>query len=317
MAHPSFSVVVETDNLELTDLGALRECLDSLRDQQPAIAQARGVFLVNGGQVGDPVAETLGRDYPWLTIVRATPGTLYVGLKAQGVGLSDSDVIIFCDADIRYDPGWLDALLSAFVERPDAQIVGGETTTPIHGPYSLAFALTFVFPRFTGETALAPSPVYWANNVAIRRAAVERFPIPDPAALYRGQNILHSLALIGGGLTIWRQPRARAQHIVLSPKTIVRRYLTLGRDSASVARLTREASGAPFLAAMAPDESGSRRLRKLIGRVRQVARARPLHVALLPLALPIVGALAGCYLVGRFLGASAAGRWTRQAGPVH
>jgi hypothetical protein len=237
--------------------------------------------------------------YPWLTVVRVEAKTSYVGLKARGAALSDSDLIIFCDSDLRYEAGWLDALLAGFAERPDAQIVAGETTTPISGPYSLAFALTFNFPRYTGETELTPSPTYWANNVAMRRALVESLPIPDPAALYRGQNIVHAQALVGSGVTIWRQPRARAEHIVIGPSAIRERYLTLGRDAAGVRGLTRSGSGGSYLAAMAPDRSGGNPLRKIGGRVRQLAREKPINLAMLPLAAPIVGLFGIWYLAGK------------------
>jgi hypothetical protein len=296
---PTFSIVIETDNLHLTDLAALRDCLDSFARQGPTLTRAKGVFLIDGGELADETFAELQRDYAWLTVVRVEPKTSYVGLKARGASLSDSDLIIFCDADLRYEASWLDALLAGFAERPDAQIVAGETTTPIRGPYSLAFALTFNFPRYTGETRLAPSSTYWANNVAMRRALVETMPIPDPAVLYRGQNIVHSLALVKNGVTIWRQPRARAQHIVIAPWAIRERFLTLGRDAVSVARLTRGGSGRAYLAAMAPDRSGGNPLRKIAGRLRQVVRENPLHVALLPLAAPIVGVFGIWYLTGK------------------
>ena len=308
MPLPSFSVVVETDNVELDDLGALTDCLDSLGRQQPLLGQAQGVFLVDGGKLPGAMVETLRAAYPWLTVAPADGEALYIAHKAAGAAHSASEVVVFCDSDIRYEPGWLEALLSPFDGRPDVEIVGGETTTPIRGPFSLAIALTFVFPRYTGESDLAPSPTYWANNVAIRRAVLERSPIPDPAVLYRGQNILHSLDLTRSGRTIWRQPRARAQHVVLHPGSVARRYLALGRDSLSVARLTRAASGTTYLAAMAPDESGGRRLRKLAGRIRQVARGAPRDLAWLPLALPVVGALGLCYLAGRLAGTLAPAR---------
>lgn len=295
---PTFSIIVETDNLELAALDDLRACLDSLAGQHPALGRAEGVFLVDAGQVPKDVADELGRDYPWLTVVAAAPATLYVGLKAAGVTAAQSEVVILCDADVRYEPGWLEALLAPFAGRPEVEVVGGETSTPIGGPYSLAFALTFIFPRFTGERAPAVSPVYWANNVAMRRRVVEACPIPDPAALYRGQNILHSLALARRGVTIWRQPLARARHLVLAPRTILRRYLTLGEDAASIARLTREASGSPFLVTVAPDRNGDGRLRKLMGRLGQVARAQPLALFWLPLALPWMAVLGTCYLAG-------------------
>jgi hypothetical protein len=308
MPLPSFSVVVETDNVELDELDALTACLDSIGRQQPLLARADGVLLVDGGKLPATLVETLRATYPWLTIAPTAPAALYIAHKAAGAAHSASEVVVFCDSDIRYEAGWLEALLTPFDGRPDVEIVGGETTTPIGGPFSLAIALTFVFPRFTGESELAPSPTYWANNVAIRRTVLERSPIPDPAVLYRGQNILHSLDLTRSGKTIWRQPRARAQHVVLRPGAVAGRYLALGRDSLSVARLTRAASGATYLAAMAPDVSGGRRLRKLAGRIRQVARSAPRDLAWLPLALPMVGLLGLCYLAGRLSGAAAPAR---------
>ena len=72
-----------------------------------------------------------------------------------------------------------------------------------------------------------------------------------------------------------------------------------------MARLTRDASGQPYLAAMAPDESGGHRLRKLAGRARQVTRTSPGQLAWLPLALPVVGLLGLCYLAGRLTSGSA------------
>jgi hypothetical protein len=310
-SSPTFSIVIETDNLEIADLGALRACLESLGNQRAALRRAAGVFLVDGGELPDEAFGALRRDYPWLTVVRAEPGTAYVALKTRGASLSKSDVIIFCDSDVRYEPGWLDALLSAFRERPEAQIVGGETTTPIRGPYSLAFALTFNFPRFSGERALAPCPMYWANNVAIRRTLIEHAPIPDPAALYRGQNLVHGAQLARRGLTIWRQPTARAVHIVVPPAEVARRYMILGRDSATLARLGRDRSGRSPLVAMPPDRSEDGQIAKLLARVRQVIRANPRHGALLPLAAPIVASLAACYVAGKLLPAPRAPRRER------
>jgi len=297
----TFSIVIETDNLEFADLGALRACLESLGDQPAALQSAAGVFLVDGGELPDEAFAAFRRDYPWLTIVRADPGTDYIALKARGASLSTSDVVVFCDSDVRYEPGWLDALLSGFRQQPEAQIVGGETTTPIRGPYSLAVALTFNFPRFSGERALVPCPMYWANNVAIRRSLIEQAPIPDPPALYRGQNLVHGAELVRRGLTIWRQPTARAVHIVVPPAEIARRYLILGRDAATLARLKRNRSGGSPLAAMPPDRSAHGQFAKLVARARQVIRANPRHGALLPLAAPIVAFLVACYFAGKLL----------------
>ena len=297
----TFSIVVETDNVKLATLERLRVCLDSLARQQPTLGRAMGVFLVDAGVIEEGLGDALLRAYPWLTVVRGNQDMLYVGLKLHGATLSDSDIIVYCDADVEYESGWLDAMLTAFRTRPDAQIVAGETTTPIRDPYSLAVALTFIFPRFSDESDLAPSPTYWANNVALRRELVEICPIPDPAGVFRGHNILHSLELSGKGLTIWRQPLARAHHNILRPSAIARRYFLLGRDAVALARLTQDRSGHAYLAAMAPDRSGGNQARKFLGRIWQVARANPLHLGLVPFAAPIVGLFAVCYFAGRLL----------------
>ncbi len=298
---PTFSVVIETDNVQPGEFSALRECLEHL-SLQPAIGRARGVFLVDAGRMPNDVIEALRGRHPWLSVSRAKRETLYMSQKAWGAALSDSEVIVFCDADIRPEPAWLDGLLSPFCERPDVDIVAGETTTPIRGPYGLAIALTYMFPRFSGESDLSASPRYWLNNVAMRRSIIESTPIPDPPFLYRGHCTLHSLALSRSARTIWRQPRARAQHMLPSPKAALRRYLALGRDSLSLAQLTRDIEGNSYFPAMAPDESGDRLFRKFAGRLRQVARSAPLELAWLPLALPVVGLLGSCYLAGRFAG---------------
>jgi hypothetical protein len=318
-AHPSFSIVIETDNTEVSGIDDLGTCLDSLALQQPLLSSARGIFLVNSGTLPPSAGGELARRYPWLTLVRAPSDTRYIGMKLKGAELTDSEVIVFFDGDLRCEPGWLEALLDVFSTHKDAQIVAGETSTPIRGPYGLAVALTFVFPRFTGEVELAPSPTYWANNVAVRRSLLERLTIPDSHPLYRGQNLLHSLALQREKLCIWRQPRARAWHDVLPPSDIVWRYLVLGRDASYVNRLTREGSGRPYLAAMAPDLGGGNPIRKLLGRVRQVVRANPLNAMMLPLALPIAGALGLCYLVGRARAGAVAnrrGNYSRASAPA-
>jgi hypothetical protein len=233
-----------------------------------------------------------------LDVLRADAGTPYIALKKRGAALSRSEVLVFCDSDVRYEPGWLEALLSPFRD-PAVRVVAGETTSPISGPYSLAFALTFHFPRPSGERALAPSPIYWANNFAARRELLEQIPLSDPGELYRGQNLIHGLALARGGQTVWRQPAARASHAVPPPGRILQRYFTLGRDSVHVARLARDGDGPPFLEVMAPDRKSGGRLGRILGRIRQLASREPARLLLLPPALPIIAAFGVCYFLGR------------------
>ncbi len=48
---PSFSIVIETENLAVTDIAGLEESLDSLAGQQLSPAQAREVIVIESGDV--------------------------------------------------------------------------------------------------------------------------------------------------------------------------------------------------------------------------------------------------------------------------
>jgi len=296
---PTFSIVIETDNLAAVDLDELRACLESLASQGEILRHADGIFVADGGVVPDRILDDLRARYPWVSIVRADVGASYVELKLMGALETDSEIIVFCDGDVRYEPGWLLALLEGFRQRPDADVIAGETTTPITGPYSLAFALTFNFPRLTGESELAPTTTYWANNVAARRTTFEQIPLPDPTELYRGQNLVHTARILRESGVILRQPKARGWHAVIPPFEVIHRYYLLGRDAASLRTITARETGRPYLGAMAPDRSGHGIFGRLAGRLRQIARTQPLSLLLLPLALPSLCVMGSAYLAGR------------------
>jgi GT2 family glycosyltransferase len=295
----TFSIVIETDNLALVDLDELRACLATLDRQGAVLHQADGIFVADGGTVPTALLQELTSRYPWLTILRADAGASYVALKMAGTLETHSDLIIFCDGDVQYEPGWLAALLQGFAERPDADVIAGETTTPVSGPYTLAFALSFNFPRFSGESRLAASPTYWANNVAAKRTTLERIPLPDEPNVFRGQNLLHASRVLAHSGVILRQPLARAWHAVLPPSEIVGRYFALGRDAARLRTITTNESGRPHLGAMAPDRSGTGVMGRLIDRLGQLVRSQPSALVWLPLALPALAIMGAAYLAGR------------------
>lgn len=157
---PSFCIVVETDNLAIVDLDELFRCLDSIESQGDLLRLADGVFVADGGVVPETVLAEIHRRHPWVTILKRAHGASYIDLKLAGALETGSEIVVFCDGDVVYEAGWLEALLDGFCQRPDADMIAGETTTPITGPYSLAFAMTFNFPRLTGESALAPTTTY-------------------------------------------------------------------------------------------------------------------------------------------------------------
>jgi len=293
----TFSILIEAENVSTAGLERLRECLATLEAQDISLAEA--LLLIESGQLTAETQEHLRSTYPWLTIYHLDSNAGYGRMKGHSAEVVPSDILVLCDSDCQYEQGWLNNILAPLQENPDVHIVAGETTTPIHGPYSLAIALTYVFPRFSGDQTIAPSKTYWAHNVAVRRALLLHMPVPAPELLYRGQNIIHSKAAADLGYTIWRQPRARALHTLPSPLELPRRYFLLGRDSVNIARLARDESGQAYRGDMEPDCQSGSRFRKLVGRIRSVSADNPRHLLYLPLALPVMVVCAVCYYAGR------------------
>jgi len=230
--RPSFSIVLETENLANVPFGELSRCLDLLARQEVSPARANEVLLINSGEVPAETLSHLAATYPWLTIVQSDAGTGYFEAKMAGARRSTGDIVVFCDADCAYRSDWLQHMLEPFARRPDIDVVAGETALKVTGPYSLAMMLIWSFPPLSRRQELYPSADYLANNVAFRRAVLRRCPIPLGLPVYRGNGALHARQLRRMGYRIWRQPKARATHPLpgRGPRQFLWRWLVYGHD---------------------------------------------------------------------------------------
>ncbi|MGF1456971.1 MAG: glycosyltransferase family 2 protein [Alphaproteobacteria bacterium] len=301
----AFALVLESENLSQADEKDLWACLQSLDRQRPTLEDAAEILLLDNGHLQPAMADRLARDFPWLTVKKISADARYADIKASVHDLVQSDIIVLCDSDCRYEPGWLRSILQVFENDPEAEIVAGESTIDITGPYSLAIALTYIFPRFSCETRPTPSPAYWANNVAMRRSLLNRTPPPRPDNVFRGDSHLYSAALRRAGVAIWRAPGARAHHARPTLSEWPRRYFNLGRDASLLARMTRQVDGAAYRGDMARDADAQSQAGKLLNRFRTIAARDPVQLIHLPLALPLIGMCALWYGLGRL-----AGQWT-------
>jgi glycosyltransferase involved in cell wall biosynthesis len=295
----SFSIAIETANLARADLDNLEACLESLERQDLPVADAEQVLLLNSGEVEPEIVGRLRRRYAFFEVETVPPGTSYTQMKVIGTERTSGDVVVWADADCRYEPGWLRSLLTLF-ESSDVEAVRGETTMEITGPWTLANALSFVFPRFSDDGEPVPVPYYHANNAAFRRSLLERVPLVANDGMYRSHFILHSARMREEGVVIWRQPRARALHAPFRPKELVRRIFQVGGDSVRTGRFLPGEIPPARLRHRLPHIRGGW-MRQVRRRVRVILTREPRRAADLALALPILIVSGAAFYAGRLV----------------
>ncbi len=303
---PSFSIILETENLANADLEGLSASLKSLIDQDVPPTWANEVILIDSGDAPPELLAQLCQRYPWIKVHPASLTTGYYKAKMLGAQQSTGEITIYCDSDCAYEPHWIRTILTTFASNPDIQIVAGETSTRGKGPYGTAMALTYIFPQHSGETELTPTYQYFLNNVAFRRSFLLQYPIPTDLPLYRGNCVIHAYCLTQQGYTIWRQPQARATHA--PPNGLSHffwRFLLIGHDYYWQQQLTqpeinlnqslvsrehlREA--ARVLTIKGPQV----KLRIFSSRISRMFKNNPQHLLYLPFAMPI--ALTSVFLI--------------------
>ena len=282
VAWPSFSIVIETENLSVTEVAGLEESLDSLARQSPSPAEANEVLIIESGDTPAAVLNRIRARYPWVQVVPIDADIDYYDAKMEGARRASGEVVIYADSDCIYEPDWIRSLLAPFTAYPDIQILGGETAIRGRGPYAIANAISFFFDGHSRAADLYGSATYFFNNVAFRRRFLLENPVDHNLPLYRGHCVLHTHHLRRRGITIGRQPRARAHHA--PPHGLFNflwRYLLIGRDNAVIRTLL------PTAAATPARRGRGGRFDKLGRRLRAILAANPRSALWLPVALPV------------------------------
>jgi glycosyltransferase involved in cell wall biosynthesis len=282
---PSFSLIIETENLATADRQGLLSSLRALDAQDPGPRSANEVLLIDSGDIPPELLDPLCAQYNWLKVHYAPPNTGYYAAKMLGAKLATGDIVVYYDSDCIYEPQWLRTLLESFETDGEAiQIVAGETRTRGVGLYGTAMALAYIFPPYSGQTQLASATQYYLNNVAFRREVLLNHPIPTDLPLYRGNCVLHAYALRRSGFTIWRQPLARATHAPPNGWShFVWRFLLIGHDYCWQRRLRDSKPGQE-----SADPVGGGKLAIGRDRIAKMIAADKRHAFFLPLALPII-----------------------------
>lgn len=291
---PTFSIVLETENLANADVYGLVRSIASLAAQDPSPTCANEVLLVESGDTPAELLKQLRENYPWITVHYAPHGTTYYQAKMLGAKLATGEIIIYYDSDCLYTPDWLQTILIPFQDHT-VQIVAGETTTGGQGTYGTAMALTYIFPQFSQQTQLTPTTQYFLNNVAFRREFLLQNSIPTSLPLYRGNCVVHAHQLLSQGYTIWQHPNAKVVHAPPNGFShFFWRFLLIGHDYYWQKRLITEEAENPNLNIeqedLVPDRSFAGWAGKLgiFGdRLYKMQQNNPWHLLYLPAALPI------------------------------
>lgn len=286
---PSFSMILETENLETADIRGLSQSLASLAAQTPSPAEANEVLLIDSGDTPAELLTQLQTQYPWLTVKYAPPGTEYYASKMLGAEWATGDIVVYYDSDCIYEPHWLQTLLESFRD-PEVQVVGGETTTNGVGFYGTAMALAYIFPQYSGGTQLVPTSQYFLNNVAFRREFLLQHPIPTDLPLYRGNCVIHAQQLLQAGYAIWRNPQARSLHAPPNGlKHFFWRFLLIGHDMYWQKKLISKFQIDRSLdRADDPTISDRSKLDIFFDRVSKMVKRDWRHALFLPFCLPVV-----------------------------
>jgi len=210
-------------------------------------------------------------------------GLPYYAAKNAALLHATADVLVFVDSDTVPEPGWLVNLLAP-LDDPAVEIVGGQTSIqPVSSLYEKAFALFWFFPLRLPDGPPFPAASFFANSFAIRRDTFARFPFPDDGCRYRGACLALSQRLTDAGVTIWRAPAARVEH--LPPRaSVVVNAIWWGHDNwVHLRRLGRSTSLAESLRLLA----GKTKIawRKILANRARVGLARPLVPAALAVAV--------------------------------
>ncbi|MEC4803219.1 MAG: glycosyltransferase family A protein [Jaaginema sp. PMC 1079.18] len=292
--NPSFSLIVETENLINADIAGLSRSLASLVNQTLSPEKAQEVLLLDSGDTPPQLLTQLGDRYPWIKVHTVPDTASYYQAKMLGAEIATGEIVVYCDSDCLYEATWLENLLRPFSQNPDIAIVAGETMTRGVGIYGTAMVLAYIFPPFSQTTDLTPEKQYFLNNAAFRREFLLQHPIPTQLPLYRGNCAIHAANLPQN--SIWRQPQARATHAPpASLSHFFWRFLLIGHDYYWQKQINREKR----VTATEPSGFGQK-LQIFRERLRDAIAWDFRHLIFLPFALPIALTAALLVALGYF-----------------
>ena len=212
---PTFSLVIETENLGMAGLGDLKDTLESLKSQTYPITNAKEVLIIAAGHISPETFSFLEKNYPWVMVHRVNEKLEYMQSKQRGASVVTGDIVIFADSDVVYDITWLENILYGYISAPGATIVTGETrirnfNTSI---YSVAVQLVWVMNIVRSPNHPVFVNHFHLNNFAIKREVFLQAPVFLGLPIYRAITVEMKKWLLDRGYAAVRVPHARGYHL--------------------------------------------------------------------------------------------------------
>ena len=207
---PPESVTLAIEGWNAKDLNSravFERSLNSLLSQTYPIRLCEVMVIVDVSLPGVD-AEWIQQVFPEARLVRLAASTYY-RVKNLAITSASGDVLVFADSDVRYAPGWLEALLRC-VEAGSPLVVGNTLYEP--GPFSRTLNLC----DWAGSR-IGSGPTEWmyANNLAMRRELFEGIHFREDMGKggEGGPNVVRQL-LQERGILPWFCEAARGWHFM-------------------------------------------------------------------------------------------------------
>ncbi len=186
-----FTIVMEMENATLITreefdqtVSALQREIAAWCEGQAGIRTAQVIFVHAGGAEETAILDGLLRDgAPELAALAdldivSVPGGRYYEIKNAAIPTARGEIVVFMDADVVPQAGWLTRILEPYRD-PAVTIVNGLTILDHDDFLSRCYALFWMFPLEHGDERSQTKRPLNANNCAFRGNWITAHPFPD------------------------------------------------------------------------------------------------------------------------------------------
>ncbi len=221
-SYPSFSILIEWENLRFAELEIAKRMLQNVAKQINDISDNISVppeilILYNEDVMQDDKIEPFVRENlePCISLIDLkiihTPDLTYYNQRNYGAKKSSNEILIMLDCDVIPDVGWLINLLQPF-DDSNVFAVGGVPYMTQDDIYGKAMSLFWIFPpKDEPDFRTAELPEFVPDNAAFRREFLIEHPFPESTSFRGDLSDLCNL-LKDKGFKIFRQPKANVAH---------------------------------------------------------------------------------------------------------